>query len=67
MVDPLHETRFAGDHDGAYKDAAKAAILLEPAKKQPKQRGQLSKALFRKGTAQAAKGTHARACSHAIL
>ena len=59
----LQYSRVAGDNDGAYRDAAKAAILLEPSKKQPKEREQLSKALFRKGTAQAAKGALAEACS----
>ena len=46
----------AGNKEVALRDAAKAAILLEPQKKQPEGRARLGKALFRKGSAHAAKG-----------
>ncbi len=46
----------AGDKDVAFRDATKAALLLEPTKRQPEGRAKLSKALFRKGSAQAQAG-----------
>lgn len=48
----------AGNKEVALRDAAKAAILLEPQKRQPEGRARLGKALFRKGSAHAAKGPH---------
>ncbi len=56
----------AGDKEVALRDAAKAAILLEPQKKQPEGRAKLGKALFRKGSAHAAKGTRDSAAMSAI-
>ena len=46
----------AGDKDVAFRDATKAALLLEPIKRQPEGRAKLSKALFRKGSAQCQAG-----------
>ncbi|CAL5228172.1 g11253 [Coccomyxa viridis] len=51
----IKEAGDEGNKEVALRDAAKAAILLEPQKKQPEGRARLGKALFRKGSAHAAK------------